>query len=213
MSHSPGDTIHLSNIDIIDGTPVLDIKPYIPEYDSPHTRIVMDSEPYDSNTNQQHAAALSLHETTALLKDSETDAPSDPNRARNDDDDDFENPLQRDATEADSSRVTAQFSLPKDLHDVLEDVKAYVTLSDLCKMSCEDKGQVSDSTKTKLPESTLDHPCYGEEAYSTIAGWIREPPVSSLEVRLTPHAQRELAEFLPSHLSGKPDSQGALEYD
>lgn len=39
-------------------------------------------------------------------------------------------------------------------------------------------------------------PCYGEEAYSTIAGWIREPPVTSLEVRFTPHAERELGEFL-----------------
>lgn len=29
-------TIHLSGIDIIDGTPVLDIKPYIPEYDQPN---------------------------------------------------------------------------------------------------------------------------------------------------------------------------------
>ncbi|KAJ8029498.1 tRNA (adenine(37)-N6)-methyltransferase [Holothuria leucospilota] len=31
---STGDTLHLSAIDIIDGTPVLDIKPFIPDYDS-----------------------------------------------------------------------------------------------------------------------------------------------------------------------------------
>ncbi|XP_061174769.1 tRNA (adenine(37)-N6)-methyltransferase-like [Saccostrea echinata] len=30
-----GSTLHLSGIDLLDGTPVLDIKPYIPEYDSP----------------------------------------------------------------------------------------------------------------------------------------------------------------------------------
>ena len=29
-----GDTLHLSGIDLIDGTPVLDVKPYIPGYDS-----------------------------------------------------------------------------------------------------------------------------------------------------------------------------------
>jgi len=31
-----GDTVHLSGIDLVDGTPVLDIKPYIPQYDAPH---------------------------------------------------------------------------------------------------------------------------------------------------------------------------------
>jgi len=30
-----GDTIHMSDIDLVDGTPVLDIKPYIPQYDAP----------------------------------------------------------------------------------------------------------------------------------------------------------------------------------
>ena len=29
-----GDTMHLSGVDLVDGTPVLDIKPYIPQYDS-----------------------------------------------------------------------------------------------------------------------------------------------------------------------------------
>jgi len=30
-----GDTVYLSGIDLVDGTPVLDIKPYIPQYDAP----------------------------------------------------------------------------------------------------------------------------------------------------------------------------------
>jgi tRNA (adenine37-N6)-methyltransferase len=30
-----GDTLHLSGVDMIDGTPILDVKPYIPQYDSP----------------------------------------------------------------------------------------------------------------------------------------------------------------------------------
>jgi tRNA-Thr(GGU) m(6)t(6)A37 methyltransferase TsaA len=28
-----GDTIHISNVDIVDGTPLLDIKPYVPHFD------------------------------------------------------------------------------------------------------------------------------------------------------------------------------------
>ncbi len=31
-----GDTLHLSGVDIIEGTPVLDIKPYVPSYDNPY---------------------------------------------------------------------------------------------------------------------------------------------------------------------------------
>jgi tRNA-Thr(GGU) m(6)t(6)A37 methyltransferase TsaA len=30
-----GGTLHIENIDIVDGTPLLDIKPYIPEFDGP----------------------------------------------------------------------------------------------------------------------------------------------------------------------------------
>lgn len=30
-----GTTIHISNLDIIDGTPLLDIKPYVPHFDEP----------------------------------------------------------------------------------------------------------------------------------------------------------------------------------
>ncbi|KAF4090830.1 hypothetical protein AMELA_G00056220 [Ameiurus melas] len=40
-----GDVLHLSGVDLISGTPVLDIKPYIPEYDSPVTRATLTAEP------------------------------------------------------------------------------------------------------------------------------------------------------------------------
>jgi tRNA (Thr-GGU) A37 N-methylase len=29
-----GDTLHVAGIDVLDGTPVVDIKPYIPRFDS-----------------------------------------------------------------------------------------------------------------------------------------------------------------------------------
>ncbi|TMS23157.1 tRNA (adenine(37)-N6)-methyltransferase [Larimichthys crocea] len=194
-----GDTIHLSSIDMIAGTPVLDIKPYIPEYDSPHTRMGMDSQPYDSNTDQPTA---SLDETTDTLNIREdADAQSDLECEKPDDFGSKE--CEADVPVTDSAKVCAQFSL----HKALEGVKAYVTHDDLRQVSCEGKDQVSDSPKIKPPELTAEHPCYGEEAYSTIAGWIREPPVGSLEVRFTPHAERELAEFLPTHLSGPSESK------
>lgn len=196
-----GDTIHLSDIDMIDGTPVLDIKPYIPEYDSPHTRRSV--EPHDSSTDQPQIPSVSPDETTDILnlhEDSQAHAQMHIKRQRTDDGDDS-GYVSRDIPAADASRVAAQFSL----QNVLEEVKAFVAQGELCQPSCESEDRVSNTPKTKPPESTVDRPQFGEEAYSTIAGWIREPPVSSLEVRFTPHAERELAEFLPTHLSGSSE--------
>lgn len=181
---------------MIAGTPVLDIKPYIPEYDSPHTRVGMDPEPYESNTDQSKASAVSLNKTTDMSNldyDSETDAQSNPKAVKTEDNSGSQ-------LSEDSSRVRTQLLLPEDLRSVLDEVRGYVSQRD--QIDCEGK-PVLDSLKTKPTESTADGPFYGEDTYSTIAGWIREPPVASLEVRFTPHAERELAEFLPTHLSGK----------
>ncbi|XP_008289858.1 nef-associated protein 1 [Stegastes partitus] len=185
-----GDTIHLSDIDMIAGTPVLDIKPYIPEYDSPDTRMSMDSEPHGSNTDQPNSASALLNEeTNVIIKDERTE-------------EGVESVLSEDKFETDhSSSGNAPFSLPNDLRSVLEEVKTFVTQDNIYQVSCESGYQVSDPPKTG-PE----RPCYGEEAYTTIAGWIREAPVASLDVRFTPHAERQLAEFLPTHLSGPSES-------
>ncbi|XP_059161495.1 tRNA (adenine(37)-N6)-methyltransferase-like [Physella acuta] len=40
-----GATVHFSGIDLLDGTPVLDIKPYIPDYDQPRTFSLDDPDP------------------------------------------------------------------------------------------------------------------------------------------------------------------------
>lgn len=187
---------------MIDGTPVLDIKPYISEYDSPHTRVVMDSEPSDSNTDEPNATTEEGSDILNPHNVSETDVQLTVKRQRTDDNVGslfIRDTCEADAPVTDSSRVSAQCSLSKDLYSVLEEVTAYVSQGD----PGQSEDQVSFSPKTKPPELKVDRPCYGEDAYSTIAGWIRDPPVGSLDVRFTPHAERELAEFLPAHLSGE----------
>ncbi|XP_040043659.2 tRNA (adenine(37)-N6)-methyltransferase [Gasterosteus aculeatus] len=189
-----GDTIHLSNIDMIAGTPVLDIKPYIPEYDNPLSRMSSD-ETTDSLNPPNYS------DDQSALKEEQSDH-----------NDDFSSFLSKDKSEANvsvtasSGSSSAQFLPHKALHDVLEEVKGYVTQRDLWQLSCAKEDQVSDSYKTQTPDGTVDQPCFGEEVCSAIAGWIREPPVSSLEVRFTPQAGRELADFLPAHLSGPSES-------
>eukprot|EP00063_Salmo_salar_P075511 XP_014050346.1 PREDICTED: nef-associated protein 1 isoform X1 [Salmo salar] len=100
----------------------------------------------------------------------------------------------------DASSSSASKTLGKDLTTVLGELKAYISEGDDCLTlgSSVGKSQASDGPNAKPLEPVEDsaRPCYDEEAYSTIAGWIREPPVTSLEVRFTPHAERELGEFL-----------------
>ncbi|XP_034044380.1 tRNA (adenine(37)-N6)-methyltransferase [Thalassophryne amazonica] len=210
-----GDTIHLSDVDMIAGTPVLDIKPYIPEYDSPQARAAADLQCYKSDVHQQTATAGSQEESSILNFhiDSEIDVPSNPKceQTSHCHDDEPESLLPEDKPRHDmprsgsatsSSSESVRFSLLKDLQNVLEEAKTYVTQGDLLQLNCEDKYQMSDSAKTRRLDSAVECPRYGEEAYSTVAAWIREPPVSTLEVRFTPHAEKDLAKFFPSHLSG-----------
>ncbi|XP_033829373.1 tRNA (adenine(37)-N6)-methyltransferase [Periophthalmus magnuspinnatus] len=164
-----GDTVYLSDIDMIDGTPVLDIKPYIPDYDSIHSR----AETGGQNEDCPHT------ELTDVELENE----------------DITTDTKRQKLECDHLVDGANNNDPfTHLQSALEDVKAYVSQSDI---SLQEKNKVPNSEKNPS-ESSLERPCYGEEAYSTIASWIRDPPVSSLEVRFTTHAEKELAQFLPA---------------
>ena len=55
-----GATIHVSGIDILDGTPVLDIKPYIPQYDNPSHWVSRDI--YDNDQNKQSGENVEVNE-------------------------------------------------------------------------------------------------------------------------------------------------------
>lgn len=202
---SPGDTLHLSDIDMIAGTPVLDIKPYIPEYDSPDTRMNTEAQRRDFNADQSDATHVPLNlKRSNLNPDADLDADAEFNVKRIDDEG---NPLLKDNSGTDmsltnASKVGDQLFPSSDLCSVLEDIEAFVNQENISQPCCESEYQVSKTEETK-PAVTMDAPCYGEEFYTTIAGWIREPPVASLDVRFTPHAERQLAEFLPAHQSGK----------
>ncbi|KAJ3615117.1 hypothetical protein NHX12_018685 [Muraenolepis orangiensis] len=208
-----GGTIHLSGVDMIDGTPVLDIKPYILDYDSPLSRPGVDVEPHGMDVNHPDTAALSPDEAPdgALGLHTNSGSPSsggDPAMATaavtkvtrekgspGGEDEaittDVTNGSEALSLAVADAHANSSASLSKELGNMLAEVKAYVNETD---PSGEQK-----VSKSNLPVTTLcsPGPCYGEEQYSTIAAWIRAPPVGSLEVRFTPQARRELAEFLP----------------
>uniref|UniRef100_A0A3Q2TL69 tRNA (adenine(37)-N6)-methyltransferase n=1 Tax=Fundulus heteroclitus TaxID=8078 RepID=A0A3Q2TL69_FUNHE len=179
-----GDTLHLSDIDMIAGTPVLDIKPYIPEYDSPRARTALDSNP--------RLLDMSENETDLLNFDLDQDAQREEKRAGDDDKDEI-------------CRQPAQFILPKEAVSLLREVESFINKDDPSPPECKSKARVSDCVRAEPPAPIVDRPWNGGESSTTVADWIREPPVSRLDVRFTPHAQEQLEEFVPAHLSEPSD--------
>ncbi|CAL9684629.1 unnamed protein product [Knipowitschia caucasica] len=159
-----GDTVYLSDIDMIDGTPVLDIKPYIPEYDSVHYRTDIsqsDECPQVEKMENERIDIIAITERQNMECDL--------------------------VGGANSSDPFSQ------LNSAMQDVKAYLDHTDRLEGKHERLNYPKNSSK-----SSSERPCYGEDTHSTIASWIREPPVSSLDVRFTAHAEKQLSEFVPS---------------
>ncbi|KAL1023782.1 hypothetical protein UPYG_G00046040 [Umbra pygmaea] len=214
------DTLHLSEVDMIAGTPVLDIKPYIPDYDSPHCRLAVDSDCLQPDNT-------SSHDGTFCAESMYTESLASPPRADNVPCDmvvERKNGLPsccavprilrlEDQSKAevlcpdDSSGSSAPKSLGKDLATVLGELKSFVSQGDdhLNQGCSVGMSQAPDVPKAEPKEDSAG-PRYGQEAYSTIAGWIREPPVASLEVRFTPHAERDLSNFLGPITAELPES-------
>ncbi|KAL4640453.1 tRNA (adenine(37)-N6)-methyltransferase isoform X1 [Arapaima gigas] len=212
-----GDTLYLSGIDIISGTPVLDIKPYIPDYDCPQSRGGLNEEECLSDTMTEgfviasHEMAGSLdkelgqhthgdmEQEEELLVNSDTDVvPS------------MLSPKMCDSKLTDAPEVAEGGSISS----LLKEIENYISWShDFTQGAVEGNGEVTDCQNAKAPAVQRLRPStemwYGEESYSTIASWIRDPPVNSLAVRFTQHAEKELGEFQPpGHtVPGKPSFQ------
>lgn len=178
---------------MIDGTPVLDIKPYIPDYDCPHIRKGPDPHLHDLLPS---SVSVNQKSDTETLSDSESKECGDEKMED----------LLTECVSADglvSSQAAPRFSPQKSITNVLEDVKIYLNQSNSCQVGRDSEDTFSVPPKTEPLDSTVGHVSFGEKASGTIAGWIRAPPVGSLEVRFTPRAEKELAEFLPSHPAGQ----------
>ncbi|KAM6971951.1 tRNA (adenine(37)-N6)-methyltransferase [Aplochiton taeniatus] len=209
-----GDTLNLSEIDMIAGTPVLDIKPYIPDYDSPHSRGVTDgsertlgspekgpNETASSPPSDSPSASSAIEVLLDLEAEKGHSPYADPSILPSKD---------RSKVQILQAESTQGSALTRDLQTVLQAAKAFVAHEeDFSQQSPSAKSLVPDGLKANdtEPSEGVPGPCYGEEAYITIAGWIREPPVASLEVRFTPSAEKELWQFLPPHAAEPPGGE------
>ncbi|KAM3940629.1 tRNA (adenine(37)-N6)-methyltransferase [Leptodactylus fuscus] len=201
-----GDTLHLSGIDMIQGTPVIDIKPYIAEYDSPRSTI----------SPKENLQKISLQEengdvTCAVLQKNNPEH------------------YQERTNQADNRPLLDTEDTSADKYDI-SDTKcnilakvikegAFETSSDpsLNEGTCSLQGYpskqfVEDFKTLKLSQ---DFPSDGATSIietkdkprtcdSFVAKWVTESPVPSLTVRFTPHAERELRQFKPPCDLGEP---------
>lgn len=187
----PGDTLHLSGVDIITGTPVLDIKPYIPDYDSPTTRTD------DSNSQHSKTSFLDLQVAEDMELDEEPDILETSSKHFTE-----RSPEKSISCPASASGFSQSGS--KSRNDVLAEVKDYLKHEHVfSEKTAEDKN-------TDSPECSLGGPTpisssrlsFGHELYSTIAAWVRTPPISNLDVQFTVNAEEQLKEFVPCNSTG-----------
>lgn len=175
LEHVEGDTLHLSGIDMISGTPVLDIKPYIPDYDCPHSRKEGGMEQWDVSEQQ-----IDCQETNT----------SGPNLAKM---------LHASGPNSSSKCQVIESSMKTSFSPVdvaLSEVRAYLQQGELSTASALTEAEQSEGVPLTGSQGELaDRVLFGEESYSTIAAWIRQPPVSTLEVRFTPSAEKDLKQF------------------
>ncbi|KAI1887476.1 hypothetical protein AGOR_G00190710 [Albula goreensis] len=219
-----GDTLHLSGIDMITGTPVLDIKPYIPEYDSPSVRAGMGSTICPemggsipvSHTEMEDPPSVSCMETV--------DSPtvSLPGSVVLEEKWSLDSKEQRPVLLEENSSLCVLSAGDHMGHApqadtvvaTLSEIKRYISESDVVaqRAGAEDGTALSDCSKAELCESqgvqagARAELCFDEASLSQVASWIREPPISSLSVRFTPHAQRHLDCFQPpgKRVPGQP---------
>uniref|UniRef100_A0A8C4TJ18 tRNA (adenine(37)-N6)-methyltransferase n=1 Tax=Erpetoichthys calabaricus TaxID=27687 RepID=A0A8C4TJ18_ERPCA len=223
-----GDTIYLSGIDMIQGTPVLDIKPYIPEYDSPQLKsmdqltknvICQDFPLFPTFEGEFSESETEDNSVKRELTSSETPEGflgasvycSGESRSSRSEYEDQQCPVSSITCEAVShldTQPAAQISKENHLLSALLKIKDYLNESaassknEDAKAVVETDCSVGDALSEKSRTSSLEHAASEESASTTVASWVRESPVSSLEVRFTPHAENALSDFQPANQTG-----------
>ncbi|XP_022100829.1 tRNA (adenine(37)-N6)-methyltransferase-like isoform X2 [Acanthaster planci] len=176
-----GNTLHLSGVDIIDGTPVLDIKPYVPSYDNPD-RI-------------HHHQTPSLNPCHVL--DFTDLGPSDPMLRDNRDTSDAACSVnEKKVSRENLVSVLNQKSTchPNDtlLRSQSRATESKVTLDSHAQRHASDLQHVETAGGSLLGERSDE--C-SQSSQVGVADWINSPPITSLEVRFTTHAETELEKF------------------
>ncbi|XP_007890742.2 tRNA (adenine(37)-N6)-methyltransferase [Callorhinchus milii] len=237
-----GDTVCLSGIDMIEGTPVLDIKPYIPDYDTP--RCDASSDGKDSQFNKdivldEQFQTVTNPVTGEYIDEGQVDTngtsevgggcfaelgPNPPiygthsitNRSGevlHGEDQHLtkveEIPLgcELKCEKDNQFAATKEAGVDQSFFLTVEKIRHQLIHSDIATEST-DRGKVI-SMELKDAGTTMYHQYQhqpktsssagqdlgNEPCISTVAAWVKESPVSSLDVRFTPYAEKDLEQF------------------
>ncbi|XP_068951471.1 tRNA (adenine(37)-N6)-methyltransferase isoform X2 [Petaurus breviceps papuanus] len=213
-----GGTIYLSGIDMINGTPVLDVKPYIADYDSPRDlNAPFDELSLQEREQKQKDSLCSLNTAGNYEQQQRTEvfrSPCHSMEGKHPEDQTAEEKYLKDddstevkcllskgrSTTADcalktntnqsSSRDGGQI----DLHQPKGGIDNRLSVVE------EDKTTQENSLGTQHPSSVgVSAPA------SCVPSWVKDSPVTTLEVRFTPHAEMDL-----EHFSSEDDTAGSI---
>ncbi|XP_036186151.1 tRNA (adenine(37)-N6)-methyltransferase isoform X1 [Myotis myotis] len=222
-----GGTIYLSGIDMIHGTPVLDIKPYIADYDSPQNLIEPLGEcNLQNNQNKPKIVSRSDAKTDSRVQQqlSECEEPQPCGRTK-------EKPTcpehrasgENDTQHKDTAKIQQRSPKHRETADLGLESRSGQTLSlaekqmGPCLLEKSFSEESTDKRPRRRKEAVVPQGGSGEVQpvpphcpprmadaahHSVVPAWVREAPVATLQVRFTPHAEMDL-----EHLSseGEPD--------
>ena len=195
-----GGTLHLSGVDIIDGTPVLDIKPYVPAYDNPENVL---------NPEKNKSRYESLKDETTMTNDvalserTDLDCTTEANCSGEKDDcklssSSTEDEIARTNNKPGSNVASSCASSENNGGRPEMDTGQNVLSSSEGSNSSQQSGT---SHQSLLAEEVKDRSAVDEVK---VADWIQNPPIcSKLKVTFTDRAERQLSVFRPVSNEGK----------
>ncbi|XP_027405527.1 tRNA (adenine(37)-N6)-methyltransferase isoform X1 [Bos indicus x Bos taurus] len=214
-----GGAVYLSGIDMIHGTPVLDIKPYIADYDSPQT-LIESSGDFTLRNNQHKPKTVSQSEgktdscdwqQLSEYKESQpcrctTEKPKCPEDRTSGENiagsDDAANTQQSSPEPRERAAELGEESSPRVAQEQSGPRIQEKSPSEEQEDSRLKRGEEAVAPEGHDPEMSPKAPSRvaGAAHCSVVPAWVREAPVATLEVRFTPHAELDL-----EHLSsGEP---------
>lgn len=192
-----GGTLYLSGIDMIQGTPVIDIKPYIAEYDSPRsTHSFVEPEETkrhegscDTSKNRQETSSKQFNIICPSVENKVEDK-AEISSSHGNELDDHKEKVALETTEGSSLPVNESCSLQE--YSSIQEGKDLNILDQRAELTNQVNAGIKDGEDRA---STCD---------SFVPNWVTESPVPKLKVRFTPHAEMELKQFQAEFDSGGP---------
>ncbi|XP_060063710.1 tRNA (adenine(37)-N6)-methyltransferase-like [Ylistrum balloti] len=214
-----GATLHISGIDTLNGTLVLDIKPYIPSYDCPRSSLLL-ATPTTCMGNKDQPSDISddqVCDKDPLIDDHNSLQSVDGARPLlNNQEPKFDNTLDICSTKAEKTCIQNEIKIQGEVvNNELTPANqandtAIALSSDAIANNVPIKAStnLNDSEEISIATSKCDSKSSVTSSAIKTADWVNKPPIEKLTVRFTPTAEQQLAHFSKN----TEDSDHRLEF-